>query len=244
KGVGLALAFIGFVAASAQACTIVVLTDGKRVLFCNNEDWSNPNTRIWFVPGVPGRHGGAYVGFDGGCVQGGLNTQGLAFDWVAGFKEQWGPDPKKQTPKGNPARRMLETCATVEEAMAFFEKHHEPAFAYGKMLVADRTGTSAVLGAREGRFHVEKKKESRVLTRGHRVERVGKMLARDPGPSLANAAQILRAARQEGKYATRYSNVFDLKSGAIFLFCFPDRDDAVQLNLAEELNKGGHYYDI
>ncbi len=50
---GLATALSSPVA--ARACTIAVLTDGERVLFCNNEDWSNPNTRIWFIPGEGGR---------------------------------------------------------------------------------------------------------------------------------------------------------------------------------------------
>jgi hypothetical protein len=206
NGVTSVLALIALAAVSAHACSIVLLTDGKGVLFCNNEDWSNPNTRIWFVPGADGRHGCAYVGFDDGWGQGGLNTKGLAFDWVAGFKEKWEPDVTRQTAQGNPAQRMLETCSTVEEAIAFFEKYHEPSFSSGKMLVADPTGTSAVIGAKGGRLHIEKKKESRVLTLGPRVELVGKMLTREPEPSLVNAAKILRTALQEGKYATKYSN--------------------------------------
>jgi hypothetical protein len=242
-GVGFVLALCSFGAVSVQACTIFVITDGQRVLFCNNEDWSNPKTMIWFVP-ANGRHGAAYVGFDDGWAQGGLNTEGLAFDWVAGFKEKWEPDPKKQTVKGNSAQRMLETCSTVDEAIAFYQRHHEPSFSYGKMLVADRTGTSAVIGAKDGRLHIEKMKQSRTLSLGYRVELVGKMLTQEPEPSLANAARILRAARQEGKHATKYSNVFDLKSGEMLLFRFPGRDDAVKLNLAEELKKGGHFYDI
>src|SRR4051812_33019247 len=78
--------------ASVQACTIFVLTDTNRVLFCNNEDWSDFKTRIWFVPGKPGTNGCAYVGFTDGWAQGGLNTEGLAFDWVAGYKEKLEPD--------------------------------------------------------------------------------------------------------------------------------------------------------
>jgi hypothetical protein len=64
NGVGFVLALSAFACASAQACTIFVMTDGKRVLFCNNEDWSNPNTKVWFVPGAGGRHGAAYVDFE------------------------------------------------------------------------------------------------------------------------------------------------------------------------------------
>ena len=46
----LALALCGFISVPVHACTIFVLTDTNRALFCNNEDWSNPRTRIWFVP--------------------------------------------------------------------------------------------------------------------------------------------------------------------------------------------------
>ncbi len=45
-GFGLVLAFISFVAMPVHACTIFVLTDTNRVLFCYNEDWSDPKTRI------------------------------------------------------------------------------------------------------------------------------------------------------------------------------------------------------
>jgi hypothetical protein len=246
KAVVLLLALCTFGTAPVGACSIFVLTDGRRVLFCNNEDWSNPKTRIWFIPGGSGRHGCVYVGFDDDWAQGGLNSKGLAFDWVAGFKERWEPDPKKETPTGNSAQRMLETCSTVEEAIAFYEKYQEPSFSYGKMLVADPSGASAVLGAKDGRLHAEKMKHSRGLGLGFgmRGDFAARMVAQEPEPTPANAAAILEAARQEGKYATRYSNVFDLKSGAIFLFRLPDRDGAVKLDLAEELRKGGHYYDI
>jgi hypothetical protein len=44
------LAFLSFTSASVHACTIFVLTDTNQALFCNNEDWSNPKTRIWFLP--------------------------------------------------------------------------------------------------------------------------------------------------------------------------------------------------
>jgi hypothetical protein len=243
-GVAGALSLIALAVASARACTIVVLTDGKDVLFCNNEDWSNPNSRIWFVPGDSVRHGCAYLGFDDGWGQGGLNTRGLAYDWVAGFKETWGPDPRRRPANGGPCHRMLETCATVEEAVAFFEAYEEPSFAYGKLLVADRTGASAIIGAKDGRLHVETRRGPHVLTLGWRLDRVGRMLAGDPSPSRANSVRVLRASLQEGTYATKYSNVFDLKSGEISLYRLPGSDEALKLDLYEELKKGGHYYDI
>jgi hypothetical protein len=227
--------------ASVCACTIFVITDSQHVLFCNNEDWSNPKTRIWFIPG-DGHYGRVYVGFDNGWGQGGLNTEGLAFDWVAGFKEKWEPNPKLKHLRGHAWERMLETCATVEEAITFFQAHWEPSFSYAKILIADRSGASVILGAKDGNLTVERLDRSRAFGyRGHLAE---SMLAQNPEPTLPNAATILRAAIQEGQYATKYSNVFDLKTGDIYLYRFPDQGEAVKLNLAEELKKGGHFYDI
>src|SRR5690348_5080190 len=90
---GLALTFYAAFAVPVRACTIFLLTDTNCVLFCNNEDWSNPKTRIWFIPASTNHYGTACVGFDDGWAQGGLNTEGLAYDWVAGYNEAWTLDP-------------------------------------------------------------------------------------------------------------------------------------------------------
>jgi hypothetical protein len=226
----------------AQACTIFVLTDADRALFFNNEDWFNPVTRLWFVPAGKDHLGCAYLGFDNGWAQGGVNTAGLAFDWVSGFDEKYVPDPQLQPVRGNPSERMLESCTTVEEAIAFYRKFLEPDFKRSRILVADRTGASVVIGAREGRLHVVPLKRSRGF--GYGRVALERELAKSPEPTVANGAAILRACFQPGDGGTKYSNVFDLKSGEIVLFPFPTREESVTLNLAAELEKGGHYYDI
>jgi len=225
-----------------NACTIFVLTDETRALFFNNEDWFNPVTRLWFVPAGKDHLGCAYLGFDNGWAQGGLNSAGLAFDWVSGFDEPYEPDPKLKPVRGNPSERMLETCTTVEEAIAFYREFLEPDFKRSRVLVADRTGASVVIGAREGRLHVSPLRESRGFGWG-RVA-LERELAKVPEPTVANGAAILRACLQPGEGGTKYSNVFDLKTGDIALFPFPGREENVKLNLAAELAKGAHYYDI
>ena len=82
---------LAFIAPPAKACTIFVLTDSSHALFCNNVDWADANTRIWFEPAGKGYYGAAYVGFDNGWPQGGVNTEGLAYDWVLFSREpSWG----------------------------------------------------------------------------------------------------------------------------------------------------------
>jgi hypothetical protein len=230
-----------FLSIPASSCTIFVLTNGQRVLFCNNEDYSNPKTRIWFVTAGDGHYGCVYVGFDNGWAQGGMNTKGLAFDWVAGFTEKWKLVRGTKKVRGNPSERMLETCATVEEAIAFYKAYHEPSFSYARILIADRSGASVIIGARDGHLQFEKASQSRGFGYMGLVE---PLVAKSPEPTVANGAVILRACLQKGQYATKYSNIFDLKSGNISLFQFPEREDTVNLDLVNELGKGGHYYDL
>lgn len=224
-----------------RACTIFVLVDEQRMLFCNNEDWKNPNVRIWFVRAAGSRYSCAYVGFDNGWGQGGLNTAGLAFDWVAGFKETWERTGQKSV-AGNPAERMLESCATVDEAFAFFERNWEPSFSYARILVADRYGTSAVIRARNGKLSIVRANDCRGF--GYNGPLVMRMLEKTREPTLETAAQILQASAQNGPYGTKYSNVFDLKSGDIFIFHPSGSPKPVMLNLANELKKGDHFYDL
>jgi hypothetical protein len=238
----LILARIALVSLPVHACTIFVLTDTNRALFCNNEGSPNPNSRIWFIPAATSYYGAAYVGFDNGYAQGGLNTEGLGYDWVAGYKEKWEPSPNSQTFRGNPSQRMLETCATVNDAIAFFRTHEYAGFARAKMLVADRTGASAIIGARDGKLQVVPGKPCWGF--GHGKQTLELAIASDPDPTVANGFKILRDCRQPPPYPTVYANIYDLKSGTIFLYPFPGRDDEVKLKLTAELEKGAHYYDM
>jgi hypothetical protein len=231
---------------SAHACTIFTMTDGERILFCNNEDFSNPKTRIWFIPGTNDRHGCVFVGFDDGWGQGGLNDKGLAFDWVAGFKERWERSPELHSVRGNSCQRMLESCNSVEKAVTFFERHWEESFSYGQLLVADRTGKSALLRAKDGKFDAPIVNRSQGI--GHRFGLRGNeasaMLAKISTPTLADAVRLLNATRQEGVNATKYSVVYDLKTCDICLYRFPEQTEPVRFSLSRELNKGPHYFDI
>src|SRR5687767_7837802 len=127
------LMFITLLWTTVHACTIFVLTD-TRALFCNNEDWFNRTTRLWFVPAGKDHLGCAYVGFDNGWAQGGVNTAGVAFDWVSGFEEKWQPGPELLPVRGNPSERMLESCETVDDAIAFYRKYREPDFSRSRIL--------------------------------------------------------------------------------------------------------------
>ena len=198
------------------------------------------------MPASSAKHGCAFLGFDDGWGQNGLNDQGLAFGWVAGFKEQWQRNPQLKTVHGNPSHRMLESCSTVDEAIAFYQNNWEESFAYGQLLVADRNGSSAVLRAKDGRLHVPAIQKSQGI--GHRFGLRGTeavpMLAKISAPTLPAAMQLLQFTLQEGVNATKYSAVFDLQSCAIHLYRFPEHVDPIEFNLQRELELAPHYFDI
>lgn len=227
---------------SNSACTIFVLTDSKRTLFFNNEDFSNPSTRIWFLPGGKHFYGTAYLGFNNDWAQGGVNTRGLAFDWVADNKNEWKPGTGLLRTKGNPCERMLESCATVEEAILFFKKYAEPGFSYSRILIADKSGASVIIGVRDGNLYFDKSKNSRGF--GYGGNTLQKMLSVNTKPSFEIGLPILKACVQEGNDATKYSNVFDLTSGEISLVSFSEPDKTIRFNLIKELSRGAHYYDL
>ncbi|WP_460926599.1 carcinine hydrolase/isopenicillin-N N-acyltransferase family protein [Spirosoma agri] len=227
---------------STFGCTIFVLTDAKRTLFFNNEDYSNPATRVWFQPPTNAYYGCAYLGFNDGWAQGGVNEYGLAFDWVAGVNQAYTPSPKLKSLQGNPAERMLESCKTVDQAIAFYQRYTEPGFATARILIADKTGASVIISTNNGQLYFELSYQSRGF--GYGSESLKKMLTPTLGPSIENGLPILKACRQSGMYATKYSSVYDLTTGDIALVSLTDKGETVTLNLQTELRKGGHYYDI
>jgi hypothetical protein len=109
------------------------------------------------------------------------------------------------------------------------------------MLVADQSGRSVILGAKQGALQVEEATECRGFGYGQRV--LDKMLKPPPKPTVDNGIDILRACAQHGEDATKYSNIFDLKSGEVFLFP-ASHSNGLKFNLPAELKKGPHYYDM
>jgi hypothetical protein len=109
---------------------------------------------------------------------------------------------------------MLETCATVNDAIAFYRSHREPEFHRARILVADKTGASVIIGAKDGELLVEKDNHCRGFGYGRR--KLDLALAKSPEPTVPNGFRILRDCRQTGQYPTQYSNIYDVKSGDIF----------------------------
>ena len=245
----LVLAAVALAAPPARPCSAFLVCGEGRVLFGNNEDYLDPETRVWFVPATGERHGVMYLGFDNGFPQGGMNDAGLAFDGFAtGAKPLRQQDGKRAYP-GNPIVEAMETCATVEEVVAFLETVDlSPLLTRAMLFFADASGDAVIV---EGDEFLRKSGDWQAITNFYQSEHeddraqcpryaaaVKVIEARD-AVTVDMCERALAASAQRGKViATLYSNVFDLSARTARLYLFHDFEHVVELDLAAELAKG------
>jgi hypothetical protein len=132
--------------------------------------------------------------------------------------------------------------STVDEAIAFYRKNWEPDLGRSRILVADRSGASAIIGVEDGKLHVQRETICRGFGAGNAI--LQKTLPQQPEPTVERAFEILKQARSSGKYATKYSTVYDLAAGELYLRLTADDEEPVKLVLADELAKGRHLYSL
>lgn len=239
-----------------QGCTVFYAASGDLALAGNNEDSFNPLTRAWFIPASDGRYGRVYFGYDDLSPQGGLNDQGLFFDglWVPN-KALVTSAQKPDFPGGPLAMidEVMARSATVDEALAFFERYSRPGLETGQLFFGDRAGNSVII---EEDAIIRKKGPYQIATNFRlsenpdppyfcgRYNTADERLSQAGSYSVELFRQILDATHQDHYVQTVYSQVYNLKKGLIYLYLFHDFQNGVVLNLADELAKGPHMVSV
>ena len=250
-----------FVCVSAQSypCTIFSIVRDGKVFVGNNEDERREYTaKSWFIQPRDGKYGCVLFGWADGWAQGGMNDQGLFWDWVAGYKADWEPSHEKRDYLGSLSYKIIRECATVKEAVETCRLYNQPSFAYARVMFVDRTGDSAIVGWEKDRMKVIRSQDGlQVLGYGQRTGKA--QLAKLQEVSIATAKGIATACcRRKGNVITHYSIVYDLQFGDVYVFNIwrhhkglfsriaQSRSDRefFRFNLDEELKKGNHYYDL
>ncbi len=158
--VGSLLLALCFVAGdAAQACSAFLIQGEGLVLAGNNEDYWDPDTKVWFVPGDGKTYGRVCFGFGNGFPQGGLNERGLFFD---GFATAQLPAPEPTDKPSYPGSLIdvaLAECATVAEVIALLERYNLAFLDSAMLLFGDRTGDAVIVERdtfvrKQGRFQV------------------------------------------------------------------------------------------
>ncbi len=153
------------------SCTVSKITMHGKTLFGNNEDYLNPNTRIWFEPSETvdikmfesnveywklnteiwfgkekkATYGTIYVGQDNMIPEGGINEAGLVFDFLGtNFKEVKNFKGKKDFPSGF-EKYILGTCSSVEEVESILKQYDLRFLETTIWFFADKTGKYLII---------------------------------------------------------------------------------------------------
>ncbi len=235
-------------------CTVFFATDGIIVFGGNNEDWSDPNTKFWFIPSVEGKYGWIKFGFASGYPQGGMNDQGLFWDATAcSYLEMPYSEANKEKFNGSLMQKVMEECSTVEEARSVFQNYYCDDQYRAQYLMGDKFGNSIIV---EGDSIISNSSNYQVMTNFYhshpelggypcwRYETANELLTNNDGISEYLFGYILAATHQEGKYPTQYSQIYNLKDNIIYLFYFHNFDELIKIHLDQELSRGARSYNL
>jgi len=144
---------------------------------------------------------------------------------------------------GSVSELILEEAASVEEALALYEKYNETAFLKSRTMLVDKTGASAIVGWKDGKLMVIRSQE-RFQAMGFGYGTASENLPQMEKVSIESVRSILKCCLQSGEYPTQYSKVYDLQHGEVWVYLFHQQKTPVKLSLRAELSKGHHCYDI
>lgn len=255
---------VGLAAACASAwpCTIFVVARNGLVFAGANEDYTlGERFEKHWVRFVPAKEKGqlGYVGFGYNFSpivdQAAVNEAGLFYDYNALAKLD---RPNEGKPKGGilHLQKMIATCRTVKEAVAYLRQYDFPFMSAAQMVLGDATGASAILerhtvtwrtpGAdfqigTNFRTSATPKTE---ITCG-RYKACDASLSRAQAVSVESVRAILeRTAAKGGGALSWYTTLCDLKSGIVHLFRKADFKSVATLDVKAELKKGARTVDM
>ncbi len=247
---------------NVSACSMFKITKGGKTMVGNNEDFWNPNTRIWFEQGKNSKFGAMYVGFNDLYPQGGMNEAGLVFDGFAMDylaitdtigKKSIGTDQDLFSF----TKTILQTCSKVTEVKEFLLKFNLGSFHSSLFFFVDKSGQylimegdSLILGNEptylQSNFYPSctpdvNKVNLNFYQKGRKY--LNKNVA---DTTLEYCTNMMNAMHQDfGSFGgSLYTTIYDLENGKIHLYYHFDFESVVTFNLKEELVKGNRLINI
>jgi len=235
-------------------CTIFYIAKDGWILAGNNEDWKDPYTKCWVYPSSSTTNGWIKFGFGNGYPQGGVNEHGLFWDGTAcAYLEMPISEKNKQKYPGPVMQKIMEECATLEDAKSVLEQYFCEDQYKAQYLIGDSTGASMIV---EGDHIIMKTGDFQVLTNFYpshpelggypcwRYERAVSILESSDTASPFLVGSVLSATHQEGPYPTQYSNIYDLKNKMIYLFHYHNYEEFKVIDINREIHGDTYHYDI
>ena len=254
--IGLILLLLLISGSTSFACTGFYISRDGKIYAGNNEDYNNPKTKMWIIPGDNENYGRIYFGMDNYYPQGGINEKGLFFD---GFATQPLPVTKSEKklnyktafPFNIIQNEILSTCSNVDEVISFLNKYNLDFLERAMLFFGDAHGNSIIV---EGDSILRKEKDFQVITNFYQSQAkdvtcrrfitATDMLSSNKNISVDYCRDILDFTHADGNISTLYSQVYDIKNMKIHIYNFHNYDECVIIDIREELKKGLSYYDL
>ena len=220
------------------ACTFFSYAGDDLVLFGNSEDHYDENPVVWYVPAAGEEYGCLFLGFDTGFAQGGMNSEGLAFDAAGVDRVPLHDHPELPTlDPMNFCEIVLHRCATVEEVVELIGSYNLSYVTMAQFQFTDRTGASLVVAPgpdrviafvySDSRYQVTTNTNTAIYPQLHKhcsrhrraTLALAKIETEESCLSVDTFVDILGSvAMVSGASETMYSNVFDLTHGIAYVY--------------------------
>lgn len=233
------------------ACSMIKVTKNGKTIVGNNEDSSNPNTRIWFESGKDGHYGVVYVGFDNLYPQGGMNEAGLVFDgFTQSKREVKDTVGKNHISALDLEKKLMQECSTVEEVKTLIGKYNISFWTSAVLRFIDKTGKylyvdgdSLIIGQQD--YFIQTNIRPYEKKKCWRFEKATRLLENHYDSSIEYCKSVMDSIHQETNWGgTLYTTMYDLENATVYLYYFYDFKNAVSFNLKEELKKGDKILNI
>ncbi|MHA2334606.1 MAG: hypothetical protein ACXAEU_21445 [Candidatus Hodarchaeales archaeon] len=241
---------------SITSCTNITVSYGDKVFFGNNEDWYDPNTYLWFNRHSKNDFGGVYMGYANLFPEGGMNEKGLCYDANALPAKPLTSHPELPHPPEWIVSYMLKKCSIVAEVIEMAQKYNWGSSLAYQTHFADASGDAVLISAGtdgELNFTCKPNGEGFLIATNFNLADPSNGWSPcwryDTATAMLNAINpeenitidfirnILDAVHQEGTYATKYSNIFDLVNRDIYVYTNSNFNEVVKLDLDEELSR-------
>jgi len=242
---------------SSFACSMFVIKMNGKVMVGNNEDFWNQNSRMWFERGNDTNLGVVYFGFDDLWPQGAINEKGLVFDGFAmPYLEIQKYEGKDSPESGDFLQLIMRTCSNVEEVEEVFSKWDLRGMETAMFYFVDKTGKQLIVEGDQieiknntidiiTNFYPSQNKDLDKVSMKH-YQKGRELIKAGFDTSVEFCTSLLDTLHQETDWGggTLYSTLYDLNEGIIYLYYNHNFDNAITINIKEELQKENHIIEI
>jgi len=231
-------------------CTVYKITKNGHTFVGNNEDYWDPNTRLWIDKGKSKEYGCLFVGMANMFPQGGMNEKGLVFDAFSVEKRLIKKKSGKKAFYSHLFRDVMKKCQNVTEVCAMLNKYDMSDLNGGMLLYVEKSGKylivevdTMIIGNDENyllsNFCPSKTINTRELNIPY-YQKGRNLMEKNTDTTLNYLTHLSDTLHQnfgEGYGGTLYTTIYNINAGTVNLYFYHNYTMTIKFDLKEELSK-------